>query len=983
MLLVVIMIGGAAPLGALAEMDWLTIRANAENYSGACGSHLTWILNTETDVLTISGTGGMYNYVSSWASYKRLAKTVVVENGVTSIGREAFFDCPALQSVILPDSITSIDERAFYYCTNLRFIELPDSLLRIGESAFANTPFYNNTNNWLNDVLYKDHHLIDAKQTVSGAYAIAEGTLCIADFAFSGCSNLTSIAIPDSVTSIGQSSFYNCINLTNMTIPKNVINIGESAFSGCADLTSVIFNAVNCTNMGSSSYGVFSNCASLRDVVFGNSVKAIPDYAFYGCSGISEISISESVTTIGRQAFASCTALTDLIISDGVMTIDSSAFSECTGIKEITIGEGVSFLNYNVFYGCTSLSTVVFNAVNCASVGTCLFNGCDSLQSITFGKNVTTIPKNAFYGCTNITEISIPNSMIDIGESAFFNCSRLAHIKLSANLQHIGENAFFGTALYTDANNWTDGVLYIDNSLITTDRILSGTYAVREGTVCLADNALKDCQNLSVLNVPASVISIGSGMFTSCEKLTEIRVASANPSYCSDEFGVLYNKAKTALLCCPCANNTEVYDIPDSVTIIGDSAFYHCSNLKSIAFPDGLTRIGDNSFCGCGLFEADIPNGVTEIGESAFSSCSKLTSVQIPNGVTVIRKWTFAGCGLKGITIGDSITEIEEQAFYYTPLQNVTFGSHVQKIGSNAFGSKLTSVCYSGSVDQWLAIEMGSNGSLDSAPRYYHTHNDSMPTEVRNAKEATCDRWALEHDGYTGDVVYLPCGAIKEAGKVIPAPDHDYVTTETSATCAEIGEITVVCSRCGLHDWESSSSTPPLGHDWDEGVVTREPTCTESGIVTYTCKRDASHTREEYTPAKGHLFGEWQETKAPTADTTGEAQRRCFVCGEVETITLARLPVPKKLTLNKTSVTLNYKDSETLTASEMVTWSSSNEKVVKVDPATGKLTTVGKGTATITAHSVQGDKTAKCEVTVKYTFIQMLIRIFLLGFIWY
>ena len=131
------------------------------------------------------------------------------------------------------------------------------------------------------------------------------------------------------------------------------------------------------------------------------------------------------------------------------------------------------------------------------------------------------------------------------------------------------------------------------------------------------------------------------------------------------------------------------------------------------------------------------------------------------------------------------------------------------------------------------------------------------------------------------------------------------------------------------------------------------------------------------------MFSAWQQTKVATVEAEGEAQRRCSVCGEAETITLAKLPAPEKLTLNKTSVTLNYKDSETLTASEAVTWTSSNEKVVKVDAATGKLTTVGKGTATITAHSVQGDKTATCEVTVKYTFIQMLIRIFLFGFIWY
>ena len=628
------------------------------------------------------------------------------------------------------------------------------------------------------------------------------------------------------------------------------------------------------------------------------------------------------------------------------------------------------------------------------------------IKTVIIEYGVTTIANDAFFNCTQLKSITIPNSVTAIGNNAFYNCSSLSEIKLSDNLCHIGKNAFYGTALYIDAENWSDGALYIDNSLITTNRILSGTYAIREGTVCLADEALTDCKNISELLIPDSVLGFDAGMLSECSFLSAIHVDSNNPSYSSDENGILYDKEKALLLRCPPRCVLSQYSIPNSVQEIGNYAFYNCSSLKSIFIPDSTKEIGDSAFYGCDLLQSiSIPNSVWGIGDNAFYSCTNLQSVSIPEGlrqisnscfcycrrlstiilpssITVIGENAFDSSGIKWISLGGNVKEIKRYAFNNTPIQNISFGSSITKIAEHAFGAcfSLKSVCYSGTVEQWMEIEISSNANnaLTVAPRYYHTHNPEMSTELRNTVEATCYR-----DGYSGDLVYLPCGAIKETGVIIPALGHDFVTTIPEPTCEYEVWGSVICSRCGTHDSGSEPRIPPLGHDWDDGIVTREATCVLSGITKYTCLRDSSHTRTEYTPAKGHMFGKWQETKAPTVDQPGEAQRRCSVCGKTETITLAKLPAPEKLTLNKTSVTLNYKDSEMLTASEAVTWSSSNEKVVKVDPATGKLTTTGKGSATITAHSVQGDKTATCEVTVKYTFIQMLIRIFLLGFIWY
>ena len=273
--------------------------------------------------------------------------------------------------------------------------------------------------------------------------------------------------------------------------------------------------------------------------------------------------------------------------------------------------------------------------------------------------------------------------------------------------------------------------------------------------------------------------------------------------------------------------------------------------------------------------------------------------------------------------------------------------------------------------------------------------------------------------------------------------EHKYEENVTrNPTCTEEGAIVYCCSFC---DNVYTETIPALGHAWDAGKVTKEPTCTATGVKTYTCQNDSSHTKTEtlsakghdyksvvtaptceergyttytcancgdsyksdYASALGHNYGAWTDTgdkhervcsrdgKKETADHSygawtvtkpaneqeeGEQTRTCTVCGHQNTE-----KIPKKnseLTLNKYVVTLNYKDSDTLTASEPVTWRSSDEKVVRVTD-NGDIVTVGRGTATITATSVNSGKTAQCTVTVNYTVWQWLIIILLFGWIWY
>ncbi|MCD7797769.1 MAG: leucine-rich repeat domain-containing protein, partial [Clostridiales bacterium] len=259
--------------------------------SGTCGDNLTWVL-TSDGVLTVSGEGEMKDYSGAntgpWHSYCESIISIVIENGVTSIGRcafwdctglisvtigngvttidyQAFHDCTSLTSITIPDSVTSIGSEAFENCTSLESITLPDNATTIARRAFYNTAYYNDLNNWTEGVLYIDNWLIEAdSEVVSGGYTIKSDTVGIASEAFSWCESLTSVTIPDSVTSIGGNAFSHCTSLTSMTIPDSVTKIGDSAFYNCESLTSVkIGDGV--TEIGDDA---FANCTSLIEIYF-------------------------------------------------------------------------------------------------------------------------------------------------------------------------------------------------------------------------------------------------------------------------------------------------------------------------------------------------------------------------------------------------------------------------------------------------------------------------------------------------------------------------------------------------------------------------------------------------------------------------------------------------------------------------------------------------------------------------------------------
>ena len=251
----------------------------------------------------------------------------------------------------------------------------------------------------------------------------------IGNQAFDGCSSLTSLTLPSSVTSIGSSAFSGCSGLTSLTLPSSVTSIEWSAFSGCSGLTSLTLPS---------------------------SVTSIGGSAFSGCSGLTSLTLPSSVTEIGESAFSGCSGLTSLTLPSSVTSIGSSAFSGCSGLTSLTLPSSVTEIGWYAFSGCSGLTSLTLPS-SVSSIGSFAFSGCSGLTSLTLPSCVTSIGESAFRGCSSLASLTLPSSVTSIGKSAFEGCSGLTSIYVS-----------WESPLSIDASTFKDAntekcILYVPN----------------------------------------------------------------------------------------------------------------------------------------------------------------------------------------------------------------------------------------------------------------------------------------------------------------------------------------------------------------------------------------------------------------------------------------------------------------------------------------------------------------------------------------
>ena len=564
-------------------------------------------------------------------------ESIVIPNNVSLIGNQTFSGCTNLRSATFLGNVTSIGSYAFT-STKLERIVIPESIATIGFGAFRYC-------------------------TILSEVTIPDSLEILGSSAFYGCSSLKSIEIPQSITNIEDNTFTDCVSLSSVVIPDNITSIGKEAFSGCTSLEEIVISDSSIlTSVGEKA---FYNCSSLRSIAFPDGVNTLGSKAFMNCADFETVKLPESLSTIPVSAFSGCGSLEAIEFPVNISEISEEAFKDCTSLSEITfLGDAPSVINTTAFKNVTA--TCYFPADNdtytselCAKsfggdltwqrsgadmdsswcgnhitwslseAGVLTLSGTgamydyseadiayapwydsrDSIMKIVVSDGITYIGARAFYNCNKATSVSIPQSIITIGEQAFEKCS-VTSLIWPEQLASVGDYAFRSAKL--------SGILDLPDTLVT-----------------VGTGVFKSCTNITAVVLPDSMTSIPDEMFQSCSKLVDV-------------------------------------DFPEMITRIGTRAFSGCYKLNSVVLPEGLVEIGEYAFAACGYHDYGgysfnsviLPSTVRVIGTKAFSSCMSLISINLPEGLERIQEYTFHFCkSLNEIVVPASVKVIESDAF--------------------------------------------------------------------------------------------------------------------------------------------------------------------------------------------------------------------------------------------------------------------------------------------------------------------------------
>jgi len=532
-----------------------------------------------TNTLIIQGDGQMIDYsrdqkapwnITGNPYQKTDIQSIIIEDGVTYIGSEAFSGCTDLYSVTFGKDIKSVGSGAFNNCSNVKKVITSDI------NTWCGIDFANATANPLNYAkkLYKDKNteitelVIPDKVTHIGSYAfygctgltsvtIGNGVTSIGNYAFEGCSGLTSVTIGNGVTNIGNYAFSGCSGLTSITIPNSVASIADNSFGGCSSLTSVIFH---CSHIGL----WFSGNTFIKNVTIGNEVTSIEKGAFNDCTGIQKVIVPDIAAWCGID-FADGYA-NPLFIAKHLYNTDNIE------ITTLEIPETVTSIGNYAFYGCSGLTSVTIpNSVT--SIGGYAFSGCSGLESITIGNSVTSIGDGAFSLCSSLTSVTIPNSVTSIGIAAFYGCSGLTSVTIPNSVTSIGGYAFSGCSGLTS-------VAFHCKEIGTWFR---GSTSIKEVTIgeevtSIGDEAFRGCSGLTSVTIGNGVTSIAQQAFAGCSGLQKVY------SKVEDVFGINKNTFDTNTY-----NNAKLYVPVGKKAVYEDTPWWlSFTNIEEYDYSTGI-----------------------------------------------------------------------------------------------------------------------------------------------------------------------------------------------------------------------------------------------------------------------------------------------------------------------------------------------------------------------------------------------------------
>lgn len=704
-----------------------------------------------------------------------------IPESVTAIENGAFSGCKDLTSLVIPEKITKIETGALSGLSSLSsivvdpnntvydsrdncnaLIETKSNTLILACKTTTVPESVTVTNEWTlkgidwgkdepDGVLYINDLLYGYKGNMPQGTQIVvrDGTKRIASSAFSGCTGLTSITIPESVTSIGYNAFGGCTGLKSISIPGSVENIEQCVFEGCSGLTTVYIQ----DGVTSIDYSAFEGCRSIKTISIPESMSYIDRRAFdYACyidtliwnspnispsviksyysNSIKFAYIGNKVVQIGDNAFSGCSKLDSVFISEGVKEIGKNAFSQCWTLKAINFPKSLTSIGENVFSGCNSLPQGVMY-IN--DILYCYIGQMPENTSITVKDGTKRISNGAFANCDGLTSITIPDGVTSIGDLAFAGCYYLKSVTIPGSVTTIGNEAFAGCG-YLSSVVIPDGVVTIGDKAFYNSSVRS--ISIPESVIIIGDRAL-DCNYDTLywnsINVYPEAFIVGNNYYNNkvivygdnwikhrglgyAKRDTEWYESLPDGPVYLDNWLVGYKGAIPA--------NTQI-EIKEGTVGIATSAFIPTEYdeddglITSVSIPESVTTIEEGAFTGCGISSIFIPKSVTRIGETSFSSCSYLTTIIvdpenrvfdsrdncnaiietvsntliqgcsntiIPASVTTIGEYAFQASNLTSITIPEGVTYISSNAFRLCEeLETIILPEGLQAIGNEAF----------------------------------------------------------------------------------------------------------------------------------------------------------------------------------------------------------------------------------------------------------------------------------------------------------
>ena len=550
--------------------------------------------------------------------------TVGFDDALTTIGSNCFEGCTALKEVDLPNSLTTIQSYAFNKCTGLTSVEIPDGVTSISARAFYNCTSLSSVKLPLGWKDVPDHYSNRTTYYSEGSDAYTSP--------FEGCSKLTSITVPEKITTLPAYAFRKLTALKSIELPDNMETIGIYAFAGCTGLTKITLPSALTTL----SIHAFDGCTGLQEVELPAGITVVYDYAFAGCTGLTSVTLPTALTSIRSYAFSGCTGLTSIEIPDSVTSMTARAFYNCTNLSSVKLP--VSWESVPDHY---SNRTTYYSEGSDAY--TSPFEGCSKLTSITVPEKITTLPAYAFRKLTALKSIELPDNMETIGIYAFAGCTGLTKITLPSALTTLSIHAFDGCT----------GLQEVE---------------LPAGITVVYDYAFAGCTGLTSVTLPTALTSIRSYAFSGCTGLTSIEIPDSVTSMTARAF---YNCTNLSSVKLPVSwesvpdhysNRTTYYsEGSDAYT----SPFVGCSKLASITVPEGMTTLPAYAFRKLtALKNVTLPGTLTAIGAYAFEGCSKLKYIEPVDGLLSIGNYAFSNCtNLEKLYLPDTVTSYGTNVF--------------------------------------------------------------------------------------------------------------------------------------------------------------------------------------------------------------------------------------------------------------------------------------------------------------------------------